>query len=55
MFLSKEEKVAVFTLAVKLYLGSEEFEDACKKALEFWKVFNETVDPTPEVKPKTNK
>ena len=55
MFLSKEERVAVFTLAVKLYLGNEKFEDSCKKALEFWKVFNKTVDPTHEVKPQKNK
>lgn len=48
--LSKEEKVAVFTLAIKLYLGTEKFEDACKKALEFWKVFNETIDTIPEIK-----
>ena len=55
MFLSKEEKVAVFTLAVKLYLGSEEFKDACKKALEFWKVFDKKTNPMPEVKPRKNK
>lgn len=57
MYLSKEEKIAVFTLATKLFMNTdiEKFEDACETALDLWKVFDKKTDLMPEVKPKTNK
>ena len=57
MYLSKEEKIAVFTLATKLFMNTdiEKFEDACETALEFWKVFDKKTNPMPEVKPRKNK
>ena len=57
MYLSKEEKIAVFTLATKLFMNTdiEKFEDACETALDLWKVFDKKTKLMPEVKPKTNK
>ena len=57
MYLSKEEKIAVFTLATKLFMNTdiEKFEDACETALDLWKVLDKKTKLMPEVKPKTNK